>query len=174
MMAAKRALKILGFVAFALVGVGVAVWIYGASLPSELRADRTVTLDAPVQEVYRLVTDVARQPEWRSDVRTVTLQDGGKRWTEETRQGIAVDFEEVERVPLQTYAIRFQSAQGFEGGWVGSFKSLSSGDTELKVVETVRTSSPIGRVIQRMLAPAGAHTDLYLKDLKQALAARAR
>ena len=154
-----------------IVVVSVGAYLFAASLPAEVQASRTRTINAPVDRVFALVTNVADQPRWRQDVASVTVADDGRRWTEQTKQGIAISFEETGRVPLQRFEIAFSSPQGFTGVWVGEFAATAQGQTEVTFTETIRTESPIGRLMQRIFAPPGAHIELYLRDLEAAAAA---
>lgn len=167
-------MKFVLFVVLGLIVLAGAVFAYGASLPVEARAERTQTLNAPADRVYGLVTDVAGQAAWRSDVGAVRVAGGGRSWTEETKQGVIIAFEEISREPTTRYEIAFTSPQGFAGRWVGTFKTTPDGKTEVTFTETVRTESPIGRLMQRLFAPPGAHIELYLKDLDAALRSEPR
>jgi len=164
-------MKTILFALLAIVALGGLLFAYGASLPGQVQSVRAHTLKAPVSQVYGLVTDVGGQARWRSDVGAVSVEDGGRRWTEETKQGVLIAFEEIERTPPSRFEIAFASPQGFSGRWIGVFESAPDGTTRVTFTETVRTESPIGRLMQRVLAPPGAHIDRYIQDLDAALQA---
>ncbi|MFY8152756.1 MAG: SRPBCC family protein, partial [Hyphomicrobiales bacterium] len=103
----------------ALSVAGVLIW--GAFLPSTVSATRSAVLRASVETVFARVTDPAGQTTWRTDVSAVTMEPGGTAWTETTRGGIVIGFEEVTREAPARYAIRFASPQGFDGAWEGVF-----------------------------------------------------
>jgi uncharacterized protein YndB with AHSA1/START domain len=148
--------------------VGGAAFVWGMMLPATVSASRDAEIAASVERVFALVTDPAGQSNWRRDVASVTVKPGARAWTETTRQGVVLRFEEVERLSPQRYAIRFASPQGFSGEWVGTFEAR--GDvTRVVFTETVTTPGAFGRILARLIAPAGAHIDLYLTDLKAAL-----
>jgi hypothetical protein len=167
-------MKFVLFGVIVLIVIAGAVFAYGASLPVEVKAERTQTLNAPVDKVYAIVSDVAGQAAWRSDVGNVRMSADGRSWTEETKQGVTIAFEEVARTPPTRFEIDFTSPQGFSGRWVGVFAPTPDGKTQITFTETVRTESPIGRLMQQIFAPPGAHIDLYLKDLDAALRVQAR
>jgi hypothetical protein len=162
-------LKLVSYIIVAvLVLVGLTL-AWGSSLPTEVTARREAALPAPVNRVFALVTDVGRQGNWRSDVGAVAVAPDRRTWTETTKRGITIAFEEVERVESALYVIRFSSPQGFTGEWRGTFSSAAQG-TSVIFTETITTPGLIGRVLARLFAPPGAHIDLYLADLKRALA----
>ena len=164
----------LKLVASILIGVVILVGLalaWAASLPMQAEARREDSLPAPVDRVFALVTDVGRQANWRSDVGAVAVAPDGRRWTETTKQGIAITFEEVERRENELYIIRFSSPRGFTGEWRGAFAPAPQG-TRVVFTETVTTPGLVGRALARLFAPPGAHIDLYLADLKRALEIR--
>jgi uncharacterized membrane protein len=154
-------------VLFVLAGLAFAC---AASLPTEVSARRDASLPAPVERVFALVTDVGRQANWRSDVAAVTVAPDRRSWTENTKQGISIAFQEVERVENELYVIRFSSPQGFTGEWRGTFVSTPEG-TRVVFTEAKTIPGLVGRVLSRLFAPPGAHIDRYLTDLNRALEA---
>ncbi len=87
---------------------------------------------------------------------------------ENTRDGDRIAFRIEDSVPNESYAISYVSARGFSGVWTGRFAAEGSG-TRLEVTERVTIPNPVFRVIGRIVAPPGSHTDLYLADLAKAL-----
>jgi hypothetical protein len=160
--------SILGYGLAIIVAIisGAVVWAW--SLPEEATATRTATIAAPVDLVFARVTAVGDQAAWRSDVGEVRVEAGGTDWTEITKAGIAISFEQVERLPPQRYVIRFSSPQGFEGEWVGTFEPRGA-DTYVTFTERVRTPGLVGRALARLFAPPGAHIERYLADLAKSL-----
>lgn len=150
----------------ALSVAGVLIW--GAFLPSTVSATRSAVLRASVDTVFARVADPAGQTTWRTDVSAVTMEPGGTAWTETTRGGIVIRFEEVTREAPARYAIRFASPQGFDGAWEGVFAAEGE-NTRVTFTETVTNPSLIGRILARLFAPPGAHIDRYLADLTVAV-----
>jgi len=158
-------------VVYWIIGIGViaAFGFFGwaMTLPKEVSASRDAVIDAPIEVVFTRVTDVGNQQAWRSDVGRVDVADDGATWVEHTSQGIEIAFREEEKRP-GFYAISFQSPQGFSGRWEGHFEK--NGEcTRVSITETIRTEGFFARVMARIFAPPGAHIDLYLNDLAQAI-----
>ena len=152
---------------FAIVVVGFFGW--AMTLPKEVSASRTALIEAQVDDVFALVTNVSDQSAWRSDVGAVEVSADGTSWVENTTQGIEITFREETKEP-GLYIIAYSSPQGFTGHWEGRFVD-ENGATRVDIVETTRTEGLFARAMARIFTPAGAHIDLYLKDLEQAFAA---
>lgn len=144
-------------------------WLYASRLPATVTTVREAIVRAPVDRVFALVTDVAHQPEWRSDVGRITVADDGASWVEHTRSGDDINFRAVETVPNSKFEIVYQSKLGFSGRWVGSFTPRDAETTVFRIEETTTTPSILGRLMGRIFAPPGSHTDLYLNDLEKAV-----
>ena len=136
---------------------------WATTLPAETSASRTVRIETNMNKVFSLVTDIGNQSAWRSDVNRVEVTNDGTAWVEHTKQGQALSFRGERKEP-GFYVISFTSPQGFSGEWEGRF--VADGDsTTLEITETVRTNGLFGRAMARLFATAGAHIDLYLRDL---------
>jgi len=145
------------------VGI-IAVSGWAMTLPKEASASRSALINAPVSDVFALVTNPAAQSAWRSDIGSVTVAKDGKTWVETTAQGFEIHFTEETKAP-GLYVISYISPQGFTGHWDGRFQD-ESGATRVDIVETTRIEGMVARAMARIFAPAGAHIDLYLKDLE--------
>ena len=148
--------------------IGAGAWVYASRLPATVTIAREAVVPASTGRVYALVTDVAAQRRWRSDVRAVTVLDGGHAWIEHMKGG-DIRFDTIERVPNALFEIAYRSDRGFSGRWRGEFAPDGPNAARVSVVETTTTPSPITRLIGRLVAPPGAHADLYLADLRRAL-----
>ena len=52
-------------------------YVIGLFLPAERTLPRVQLIDAPVERVYETITDVEGQPNWRSDIRGLTVERRG-------------------------------------------------------------------------------------------------
>ena len=160
---------------YALIGLAILVGaaglfvLWGFFLPATTEIRRQADLAAPLDRVFALVTDVAGQSAWRSDVGSVSMAPDGRAWVETAPDGSTIAFRTTALEQGRLFAIAYQSSRGFEGVWEGRFEALPNG-TRLDLMERVTIQSPITRALGRLFAPPGAHADLYLKDLEAALA----
>jgi hypothetical protein len=161
---------------YALIGLAVLVGavglfvLWGFFLPATTEIRRQADLAAPLDRVFTLVTDVAGQSAWRSDVGSVAMAPDGRVWVETAPDGSTISFQQTALEPGRLFAIAYQSSRGFEGVWEGRFEALPNDGVRLSLMERVTIQSPITRALGRLFAPPGAHADLYLKDLTAALA----
>src|SRR3954465_15347695 len=100
------------WIGIAVAGLGLLVVlmaVVGAMLPKDHVASRSATFKRSAAELYALLTDVQRGPEWRPGLERVDFQppaDGGRvRYVEVGRQG-AIAMEIVEGVPGQRLVTR--------------------------------------------------------------------
>ena len=84
----------------ALAAIAALVAIIGAMLPKAHTASRTARIALPPDKLYALLSDVARYPAWRSDVKSLERlpdRDGRPAWVEDiTGTKIAMCFERME------------------------------------------------------------------------------
>lgn len=151
-----------------LAALAAAVVIAGLLLPRTSEASRSVLLPVPPEQAFAKVADTAGQASWRSDIGSIDMAPDGKSWVENTRDGDRISFRLEESVPNDRFSISYVSARGFSGEWTGRFAAEGTG-TRLDVTERVTIPNPVFRLIGRIIAPPGSHTDLHLADLARAL-----
>lgn len=148
-----------------LAGLGACILVIGFLLPIEVTASRTAELKASPAIVFQTVTDVEKQTSWRKDVKTVKVQPNRDSWTEETIDGVLIEFKARRKEPPHRFEIEFVSNQGFSGSWVGIFTESPKG-TIVQITETVKIPNPIFRVISRAFNLTDKLVDTYLSQLK--------
>lgn len=164
-------LKWIAIVAAALVAVVALAALVGVFLPKGHRASRTVVYRAAPEAVFAAVSDVARFPEWRSDVTTVEVlsDDGGlTRFREVGRHGAVIYKVEV-REPASRLVTRIDDpSQPFGGTWTLVLKPVAGG-TELTITEDGEIYNPIFRVMSKLVFSPYATIDTYQADLRKRL-----
>jgi len=169
----KIALIVLGVVA-ALI---VVVVVVGYSLPVKHSARVTTVIDAPPDQVYAIITNVAAFPEWRTGVRSVeilTSPDGKRRWREVSKNGTIPYVAESENPPTGL-ATRIDSRSlPFGGTWTYELRPDSSGVTRLEIVENGEIYNPIFRVVSRFLIGYEGTLREYVTDVQRKLGTRVR
>lgn len=148
--------------------IGCGAWLYATQLPADVTSEREAVLSAPVERLFSLVTDVAAQDRWRSDVDKVSVARDGESWVENGKAG-TIQFETIERIRNEVFEISYRSDRGFSGSWRCEFSRQDESATRVRIIEATTTLNPLVRLVGRVVAPPGAHTDLYLADLDRAL-----
>jgi uncharacterized protein YndB with AHSA1/START domain len=160
----RRALLLIG--AFAALALLLAV--VGALLPVAHTAAVQLVLDQPPAVTYAAVADVARYPEWRSDVDSVQLLEPPPRtrWRETGPQG-TIEFRHAEASPPRTLRTEIQDAreQGFGGSWTWELAPTPTGGTRLTITERGEVYNPLFRLLARFLYPPHATLEQYARDL---------
>src|SRR5262245_14213968 len=105
---------------FVMLALGAVVIIgLGFLLPEERTAVKTTLIDAPLERVYQIVTDVDKQVAWRSDVKSVHVERRGDlwAWTEDQNTGTTFSVEETAKLPQERYEFKYATSNGMRGNW---------------------------------------------------------
>jgi hypothetical protein len=151
----------------ALVALGVLVALVGAMLPRDHVAARRARLPRPPAEIYAVIRDVARAPEWRTDVKRVEPLEpvaGRARFREVSGQG-AVTFEVMEEAVPSRLVTRIADAElPFGGSW--TFELQPSGDgTLLIITERGFVKNVVFRALARYVFTHHRTLEQYLRAL---------
>jgi hypothetical protein len=164
-------LKWIALVALAIVAVVAVAALVGVFLPRGHRASRTVVYKAPPEAVFAAISDVARFPEWRSDVKKVQIlsDDGGlTRFLEVGKHGAVIYKVEV-REPASRLVTRIDDpSQPFGGTWTHVVRPVAGG-AELTITEDGEIYNPIFRVMSKLVFSPYATIDTYQADLRKRL-----
>jgi uncharacterized protein YndB with AHSA1/START domain len=143
--------------------------VTGILLPREHRAVRVLRLGtATPARVWALVTDHARDPGWRRDLKaTGRLPDhqGRPVWQDTYRNGQAMSLETLESLPELRLVRRILESGGPYGGtWTYELAPEGPG-TRLTITEDGWISNPVFRSLARFVF--GHHRSLvtYLEDV---------
>jgi uncharacterized protein YndB with AHSA1/START domain len=147
------------------------VLIYGVGLlmPSERSVTKTTLIDAVPELVFDVITDVESFPLWRSDLRSLTVDERGDRWkwTEVHHGGTTVRVHETVKEPLVGYTFAYENSSGIGGSWSGTFEPSGDTRTKLNCTETVVVDNPLLRLPAFVLMNIGARLDVFLGDLNR-------
>ena len=142
----------------------------GLLLPVSHQASRSVRISRPPAEVFALIADFERHPEWRTDVRRVTVEGtgvGAKVREESGGDTLRLRVEAWE--PPGRLRMRIDDpALPFGGTWTYTLRPVDGG-TELTVVEDGEVYNPVFRFMSRFVLGHDATIARYLADLKQRL-----
>jgi uncharacterized protein YndB with AHSA1/START domain len=161
-------LVVLGLAAF----VGLLALI-GTFLPKGHRASRTAVYPASPATVFGTISDFARFPEWRSDVKTVELlpDDGhGTCFREHGKQG-TVSYRVEAREPDSRLVTRIDDLSlPYGGTWTLEVKPVPEG-TSLTITEDGEVYNPLFRVLSKVVFSPYTTIDTYQADLRKRLSA---
>jgi uncharacterized protein YndB with AHSA1/START domain len=151
-----------------LAGIMAAV---GAVMPKGHRAVRSALFRAAPPEVFAVITDFARAPEWRSGVTGVEMlpDDGGKKMFREAgKQGSILYRVEALEPPSRLVTRIADPALPFGGTW--TFELMpKDGGTALTITEDGEVYNPIFRFMSKVFFSQTATIEAYLTSLKKRL-----
>lgn len=156
----------MGYVVYALAAVLVLLgtaWGYGTWLPRERQGSAAAICGSTPEVLHRTLTDVEGQTDWRSKVKLVEVLPDGS-WIETQTSGETIRFEWMEIGQSQA-RMRFSSAAGYKGVWVGSWNAIDPTRTEIQVTETVVIDNPLMRVASRLMFDPEEFAKSYLDEL---------
>lgn len=146
----------------------LAVVIAGALLPEEHHAARTLITKQTPQALWDVINDHANEPQWRSDVASVTslgLRDGKPVWQENYKDGNRVTLITTETKPPTRMVRELTDLEGpFSGRWEIDITPTAAG-SNITVTEIGKVSNPIFRFISKYVIGHTTFMERYLKGL---------
>jgi uncharacterized protein YndB with AHSA1/START domain len=159
---------ILTLVAVLAIVVAIIV-VVGMLLPTEHTARSHATFDAAPDSLWRVLTDVAAFPSWRSDVSRVELlpsSNGRRSWREIGKHG-TITFEEVAAEPSRRLVSRITDpGLPFGGSWTYDVVPEANG-TRVTITESGVVYNPIFRFMSRFVFGHHATQEAFLRSLGQ-------
>lgn len=154
---------VIGVAALVAIVVGI-----GYVLPEAHTATVYADIGASRSEVWPLVAEPGRAPEWRSSVDRVEDRpdvDGQPAWTEISSTG-PMPMVLVERVPEERIVTRIiDEGMPFGGTWTIRLADAPNGGTRVTITEDGRVYNPIFRFVSRFIMGHYGTAERYLRDL---------
>lgn len=157
---------------------GLAVYcrpvIAGLLLPETRSLSKTIVFDAPIDIVYRTVTD-NRHWHYRTspdDLRIVSENAGREVWLE-TTGGITVRFETLDKHYPDHYAFKMEHRL-FDGIWTAELEAVSANRTRFTATENIRYKNPFVRAVGHALMDLDKMMRTYQDELAAELARQTR
>ncbi|MFN7119232.1 MAG: SRPBCC family protein [Saprospiraceae bacterium] len=155
-----------------LLGIGLAVLLLlplliGLFLPAQRSFIRTHTLQAPINVVFAMVTDLKGQESWRSDLQSIEILDdtyGQEVWLETPKGQLPIRFKSLQKIENQRYEMALEG-KGFQGHWLGIFESTPANGTKVTFKETATIANPYLRTFAYFFVDLNQTMDIYLRDL---------
>ena len=143
--------------------------VIGLLLPARHEVARSARIRGVPAQVYAIVRDVARGPEWRSGLTRVELlesRQGRARFREIGRDGTILYEIEEEEPPRRLVTRIADESLPFGGSW--TYELSPSGDgTDVRITERGEVRNPIFRTLSKLVFGHTATLDRYLADLRR-------
>jgi uncharacterized protein YndB with AHSA1/START domain len=159
-----RILAALAILTAVLAGVGYL-------LPAEHRASRSAILTASPDQVYAVIVDFAKYPEWRSDLDRIEAPAVAREGSELREHGAngEIPYRVETLVPSSRVVTRISDPSlPFGGTWTYELRPNGTG-TELAITEDGVVSNPIFRALSRFVFGHYDAIDAYMADLQKRL-----
>ncbi|MEP6550337.1 MAG: SRPBCC family protein [Gemmatimonadales bacterium] len=161
-------MRYIAIVAAVLVALVLIVLVVGWSLPVKHRATADATVKAAPGELYRLISDVDRLPEWRSSVKSIERvpDSAGKKRFREVGSNGSILYEIQDDVPNQRLVTKIADPSlPFGGTW--TYELSPRGDsTTLRITEDGEVYNPVFRFLSRFFMGHTATMNKYLDDVR--------
>ena len=157
----------------AVCGAGL-LYIAGLLLPETRSLSKTIVFDAPIDIVYRTVTD-NRHWHYRTspdDLRIVSENAGREVWLE-TTGGITIRFETLDKHYPDHYAFKMEHRL-FDGIWTAELEAVSANRTRFTATENIRYKNPFVRAVGHALMDLDKMMRTYQDELAGELARQTR
>ncbi len=159
------------YAAGGLIGLVVVIALIGMALPAEHVASRSATIARSPVEVWSALTDRARQPEWRRDLKSVEALpdvDGRPSFREHSRHGV-IAFVVDESTPPEDGSGRLvtriaDDTLPFGGRWIHEVAG-DGGGTRVTITEEGVVRNPVFRFLSRFVFGQAASLEAFLRDL---------
>lgn len=141
----------------------------GAMLPKSHIVSREVTVSAPPDAVWNLITSA---PIWRPNItryQELAAQNGHRMWRETDKGGQTITYEAVQSEPPHLLITRIaDTSLPFGGTWTYEIAPAGTGSS-LTITENGEVYNPVFRFVSRYIMGHAATIDGYLKAVKTRL-----
>lgn len=162
--------KWLLYIGLGLIGLIVLAYVAGMMLPQSHEAWSSQSYRAKPDQLWAVVTDFAKYPEWRTGVTRVDVTGGGANpiVTEHGSNGVIPFKVELMQPPSKLVMRIADPDLSFGGTWTFEFAPQDSG-SELLVTENGEIYNPLFRVMSKLFISPTKTIETYLADLKRRL-----
>ncbi len=142
----------------------------GLLLPKDFQVSRTLQLQKPMEEVWKVIGDFQDQPSWRKEVvrvESLPPRDGKEVWRETYRGGRAWILEtSVETPPTLLRRTLLDHGGAPLGTWDFQLSPSPEG-CWVTLTERVRIPNPLSRFLGRYVRPRARRVEGFLRELAE-------
>jgi len=151
-----------------LVLLALLVFSVGLFLPKTKSAQRVVEFNAVPEEIWRIVTEIDQQPQWRTDLKKVDILERTPEydvWTEYPSNGAPLTFKTRKKIPFDRYEMEIARSTVFSGRRIIELDGLNIDVTRVTIAEQAEIKNPFMRVLAHLSFDFGRTIDRYIRDL---------
>ncbi|HLJ92018.1 MAG TPA: SRPBCC family protein [Gemmataceae bacterium] len=151
-----------------LVGVAVLLVVIGLLLPRSHVASRSLTIAAPSEKIWQVITDFQNVPTWHPEVLRVERlpdQHGREIWRETYKGGFLMKLAITERLPPRRLVRTIADEKSpFTGCWEFEIITLDEG-SRVAITEKGEIANPLIRLMFRFFMNPAQFLEKYLRAL---------
>lgn len=143
-----------------LLAIGV-VWIVGARIPQNHRAEVRDTLAVPADSVWNRIRRVEDWPRWRD----LTIEDSGADYATVRQGGDVVRYRLEERGERTLVTTIDTPGLPYGGRWTWTVEDAGEGRSRVTIVEEGEVYSPVFRFVSRYVVGHDATLQAAMEEL---------
>jgi uncharacterized membrane protein len=142
-------------------------FLIGLLLSPYQRATRVELVKAPINDTWSTLSDLSRQTEWRTDLKSVQLKDDdeGMRWIESLAQGGKITARKQKEVVNKEIVVQLSKGNQVIGTREAVLSAVPGG-TRITFTETAVTKNPWQRLNMHMGSKVDKHLQSYIEQFK--------
>ncbi len=155
-------------VIFVVVGIVFILSMVVVFLPPERSYTKTEIINANVDKVFEIVTNLEAQG-WRTDATNIQILDktpGSEVWIENPKYGPEIRFRTKIKATPNLFVIEIIDNPQFGGTWTGKFSSVDNGKTQIEFTESVSLNGFASKLFSYIFFNIQKTVDQYVSDLK--------
>lgn len=137
-------------------------------LPSERSYSKTEIINANVDKVFAIVTNLEAQT-WRKSTPSIEIVDktsGSEVWLEKPKHGPEIKFQTKTKQAPNLFVIEIIDNPQFGGTWTGKFSSTNDGKTKIEFTESVSLNGFVSKLFSYLFFNIEKTVETYVADLK--------
>jgi hypothetical protein len=153
---------------FVVLGIVLLMSLFVVFLPSERSYSKTEIINANVDKVFAIVTNLEAQT-WRTDNPSIQILDktsGSEVWIEKPKHGPEIKFRTKTKQAPNLFVIEIIDNSQFGGTWTGKFSSTSDGKTRIEFTESVSLNGFVSKLFSYMFFYIEKTVEQDVADLK--------
>lgn len=141
--------------------------LIGLMLSPYQRATRVELVKAPIDATWGALSDLSRQTEWRTDLKSVQLKDDdeGMRWVEHLAHGGKITARKQKEVLNKEIIIQLSKGSQVIGTREATLSAVPGG-TRITFTQTAVTKNPWQRLGMHMGSKVDKHLQAYIEQFK--------
>ncbi|MGB0845299.1 MAG: SRPBCC family protein [Thiolinea sp.] len=162
-----------GMMLWVSIGTGILLILFpmliGMMVSPLQQATRVELVKAPLDKVWEAVSELSRQTEWRTDLKSVQLKDDddGMRWIENPARGSKITLRKLKEIEKKEIVVQMEKGSRVIGTRQAMLSAVPGG-TRITFTETSEIKNPLSRLFAHLGGKLDKRLNHYIAQLKRA------